>query len=251
VPTFKLTLSYDGTSCVGWQRQAAGVSIQGLVENAIAELEGRPVTVFGAGRTDAGVHALGQVASVSLEREIDAATLLRAVNARLPSTVRVLEAVDAPLSFHARFDATSKTYRYRLWNGSIVSPFERDYVWHVPSPVLDVAAMHDGAARLEGRHDFAAFQTSGAETRTTERLVSSSRVTSGPGDLVTYEISGNGFLRHMVRGIVGSLVEIGGRRRRPEWLDEVLASKRRSAAGPTAPAAGLFLVRVEYETRAL
>lgn len=251
MPTFKLTLAYDGTSFVGWQRQAAGVSIQGLIEDAMAALEGKPVTVFGAGRTDAGVHALGQVASLSLERHIDAATLLRAVNAHLPATVRVLDAVDVPTSFHARFDATGKTYRYRIWNGGVLSPFERQYAWHVPSPALDGPAMRDAAVRLEGRQDFAAFQTSGAHTATTERVVSSSRVTAGPGPLVTYEITGDGFLRHMVRGIVGTLVEIGCGRRPPEWMSEVLKSKQRSAAGRTAPAAGLFLVRVEYQTRDL
>jgi len=251
VPTFKLTIAYDGTSFVGWQRQASGTSIQGLIEDAVARLEGRPVNVFGAGRTDAGVHALGQAASVSLAREIDGGTLVRAVNAHLPPAVRVIDAVEVPRSFHARFDATSKTYRYRIWNGGVLSPFERDYVWHIPSPELDAAAMQAAAGRLEGRHDFAAFQTSGAETATTERIVLRSTVTAGPGALITYEVTGDGFLRHMVRGIVGTLVDIGCRRRPAEWISEVIAGKRRSAAGRTAPAAGLFLVRVDYEIRDL
>jgi tRNA pseudouridine38-40 synthase len=246
VPHFKLTVSYDGTPFVGWQRQASGTSIQGLLEEALAALDNESVAVAGAGRTDAGVHALAQVATVSLHRAIDAATVVRATNARLPDTVRVVDAVEVPPAFHARFHATAKTYRYRIWNQDVLSPFERAYVWHVPGPTLDVDAMSAAAAHLEGRHDFAAFQTSGAETQTTERVVFSSRLAGEP-PLITYEIRGNGFLRHMVRGIVGSLVEVGRGRYAAAWMGEVLASGARALAGPTAPAAGLFLVGVEYE----
>jgi tRNA pseudouridine38-40 synthase len=245
-PTFKLTLAYDGTSLVGWQRQASGTSIQELLEDAFALLEGEPVAVTGAGRTDAGVHAFGQVAHVSLHRDIDAATVVRAMNHHLPPTVRVCEAAEVPSTFHARFDATAKRYRYRIWNQPVLTPFERSYTWHIPGPVLDVEAMDAAAARLEGRHDFAAFQTAGAETLTTEREVFRSRVTAEP-PLISYDVRGGGFLRHMVRGIVGTLVEVGRGRYRPEWMTEVLMSNDRSRAGRTAPAAGLFLVGVEYE----
>ena len=260
--TFKLTIAYDGTGFVGWQRQASGTSIQGLLEDALRELDGRQVDVAGAGRTDAGVHALGQVASVSLERAIDRLTLMRAVNSRLPESVRIVDAVDAAPGFHARFDARSKTYCYRIWNGEVMSPFERAYAWHVPSPTLDVAAMASAAALLEGRHDFAAFQAAGTDTRTTEREVFSSRVRGGPDPpqgfgggrpfhatahrLIAYEIAGAGFLRHMVRTIVGTLVEVGRGRRPAAWVSEVLRSRDRSEAGPTAPAEGLFLVSLEY-----
>jgi len=254
MPTFKLTLAYDGTDLVGWQRQAEGTSVQGLVEDALAELDGRPVAVAAAGRTDAGVHALGQVAAVTLERSIAAGTLVRALNVRLPPAVRVLEAVDAPRDFHPRFHAHSKTYRYRLWNANIISPFERAYAWHVLDPPLDVDAMHEAALQVVGVHDFAAFQGTGAETATTEREVFSSSVARpmdsplGPAAaLITYDISGTGFLRHMVRNIVGTLVEVGRRRRPPDWVAEVMASRRRAEAGRTAPAEGLFLVRVDYE----
>ena len=247
MPHFKLTLSYDGTSFVGWQRQAAGVSVQGLIEDALGRLDGAPVVVHGAGRTDAGVHALGQTASVTLTRGVDAATTLRAANAGLPDAVRVLDAVEVSSAFHARFAATSKTYRYRIWNGSVLSPFERAYAWHIPSPALDVEAMTAAALCLDGRHDFAAFQAAGAKTRTSERTVFSSRVEAGPSPLVTYEVRGNGFLRHMVRNIVGSLVEIGRGRFDVDWMGEVLASRSRARAGPTAPALGLFLVRVDYD----
>jgi tRNA pseudouridine38-40 synthase len=273
LPAFKLTLAYDGTDFVGWQRQAAGVSIQGLLEDALCELDGRAVTVNGAGRTDAGVHALGQVASVSLDRAIESDALVRAVNARLPKTVRVVSAREAPASFHARFTACAKTYRYRIWNGPVMSPFEHRYAWHVIGP-LDVSAMSAAACRIEGRHDFASFQATGSATTTTERTIVASRILTAEDaedaeekihsgieaegfnlsvprvlcgeEIITYEITGDGFLRHMVRAIVGTLVEIGRGRRGVDWIDAVLASRDRAAAGPTAPAAGLFLVAVDY-----
>jgi tRNA pseudouridine38-40 synthase len=250
--TFKITLAYDGTDFVGWQRQAAGVSIQGLLEDALRELDGRDVTVMGAGRTDAGVHALGQVAAFAIERPLAADAVVRALNARLPDTVRVLSAEEAPASFRARADARSKTYRYRIWNADVVSPFERRFVWHVPG-ALDVDAMRAAAQLLEGTHDFAAFQTAGSDVRTTERTVLSSRIAdrglrirNPQSELVTYEVCGTGFLRHMVRAIAGSLVEIGRGHRSPAWMADVIASRDRGQAGPTAPARGLFLVSVAY-----
>jgi tRNA pseudouridine38-40 synthase len=248
VPTFKATIAYDGTDFVGWQRQANGVSIQGVIESALADLDGRAVAVAGAGRTDAGVHALGQVASFSLERAIDARIVQRAVNARLPATIRVVAAEEVPPVFHARFGARSKTYRYRLINADVCTPFERAYVWQVPG-ALDLDAMAQAAGQLVGRHDFAAFQAGGGDTRSTVRDVIVSRIDADSeraGALISYEIEGTGFLRHMVRTIVGSLVEIGRGRRDVEWLTCALASKDRAQAGPTAPAAGLFLVRVDY-----
>jgi tRNA pseudouridine38-40 synthase len=244
-PHFKLTIAYDGTEFVGWQRQASGTSIQELLEIACSRLDARAVAVTGAGRTDAGVHACGQVANVSLDRSIDAATIVRALNNHLPAAVRVRDAVEVSSSFHARFDATGKRYRYRIWNEAVMSPFERAYTWHIPGPPLDVAAMASAAICLEGQHDFAAFQTAGAETHTTERTLFLSRVTAA-GPLITYDVHGNGFLRHMVRGIVGTLVEVGRGRHPTEWIKEVLNSRDRTRAGRTAPAAGLFLVGVEY-----
>jgi tRNA pseudouridine38-40 synthase len=256
MPTFKITLAYDGTNYVGWQRQASGMSVQGLIEGALRELDGREVVVHGAGRTDAGVHALGQVASCALERAIASAVLVRAVNARLPPDVRVLSAEEVASDFHARFRAIAKTYRYRICSADVLSPFERHYAWHVVCGALDVEAM-DAAARLvEGRHDFAAFQTQSGTARNTERTVTRSRVTrrklsttedtEGCGDLVIFEITGDGFLRHMVRAIAGTLVEIGRGRWRSDEMREVLDSRDRARAGPTAPALGLFLVGVEY-----
>jgi tRNA pseudouridine38-40 synthase len=264
--TFKITLAYDGTDFVGWQRQAAGVSIQGLLEDALRELDGRAVTVMGAGRTDAGVHALGQVAAFAIARPLEAATVARALNARLPQTVRVLSAEEAPAGFRARADARSKTYRYRIWNGDVVSPFERRFVWHVPG-ALDLDAMRTAARILEGTHDFAAFQTTGSDAQTTVReiyslLIADCRllnyceneeslgnpqsISNHQSAIINMEITGSGFLRHMVRAIAGSLVEVGRRRRPPEWMADVLASRDRGQAGPTAPASGLFLVSVAY-----
>jgi tRNA pseudouridine38-40 synthase len=286
--SYRVTIAYDGTDFVGWQRQASGVSVQGVLEEALRALDERHVTAIAAGRTDAGVHALGQVAAFTLAHAQPAETVLRALNARLPETVRVLDAAEVPASFHPQFDAHSKTYRYRIWNGDVLSPFERRYAWHLPG-ALDVGAMRAAAALLEGEHDFAAFQGSGSDVVTTVRRVLTSRIAdcglrigasglrigasglrigasgfefgasgfdsgaSGLGfgrtaqpALVEYEIAGTGFLRHMVRVIVGSLVEVGRRRQPPEWLTRVLDSRDRSAAGQTAPALGLFLVGVDY-----
>jgi tRNA pseudouridine38-40 synthase len=264
VTTFKITIAYDGTDLVGWQRQAAGVSIQGLLEEALRDLDQRDVTVTGAGRTDAGVHALGQVASIAVQRSIDAPALLRALNARLPATVRVTAAEPAAATFHARFDATRKWYRYRIWNAAVPCPFERAYTWHVSS-ALDLVAMNAAAALVAGRRDFAAFQAAGSAVTSTEREVFESSIRSqharedepdaGTRDasaptvrapLVVYDISGSGFLRHMVRNIVGSLVEIGRGRRPVEWMTEILDGRSRALAGPTAPPQGLVLVAVEY-----
>jgi tRNA pseudouridine38-40 synthase len=240
----KLTLAYDGTRLVGWQRQSEGDSVQGLLEDALARFEGSPVTVHGAGRTDAGVHALGQVASVQLTCAHDVTTLTRALNAQLPEDVRVLAIEEMSPDFHARFSARSKTYRYQIRHGTIADPFERAYVWHMPER-LDVDGMSRGAGVLVGRHDFAAFQSIGSPTRDSVRTVTQSVITDADGRL-NYEISGDGFLRYMVRAIVGTLVEIGRGFRAPESMASLLRGSARGDAGPTAPPQGLFLVRVDY-----
>ena len=246
MPRFRISLAYEGTDFVGWQRQPAGTSVQGLLEDALRELDARDVTVIGAGRTDAGVHALEQVAAFTLEREIAPDTLVRALNVRLPGTVRVVTAAVPRADFHPQFDAVSKTYRYRLWNDAVLPPFERRYAWHVMGP-LDVNAMQHAAAVLLGSHDFAAFQAADSDAKTTEREIVQSDIRRLQPALLEYEITGNGFLRHMVRTIVGSLVNIGRGRCSPEWLHEVLRSRDRRQAGRTAPPHGLFLVRVNYK----
>lgn len=244
--TLKLTLAYDGTPFVGWQRQAQGGSVQGLLEAILAQLEGSPVDVHGAGRTDAGVHALGQVASVRFASSRDAPTVMRALNARLPPEVRVVHADEVPEGFHARFSSRSKTYRYVIRNAAVVSPFEHRYVWHIPEP-LDVDAMQIAAPMLVGTHDFAAFRSAGSDPRTTVRTISRSELLATDASLLSYEIAGDGFLRHMVRAIAGTLVEIGRGWRSPTSIAELLDGGTRAAAGATAPPHGLFLVRVDYD----
>jgi tRNA pseudouridine38-40 synthase len=246
VRTLKFTLQYDGTGLVGWQRQASGTSVQGLLEDALTTIEGTPVTVYGAGRTDAGVHALGQVAHARLGIEHDTETMLRAANANLPEAVRVIDVSVVADDFHARFSARSKTYEYRIWNAQVVPPFRRLYVWHVPQP-LDVAVLRAAAAAIIGEHDFAAFRGVGTPVHSTvRRIIDAGWREQSRDEPLTFHVSGTGFLRYMVRALVGTMVEIGRGSRDLGEMAALLASSDRHAAGRTAPANGLFLSRVEY-----
>ena len=260
----KLTISYDGTAYVGWQRQAEGVSIQGLLEHALARMDGAPVVVHGAGRTDAGVHALGQVASARVATTHDPLVIRRALNAMLPGDVRVVAVEDAAPGFHARYSAAGKTYEYRIWQGDVQPPFARAWSWHVPRP-LDVDAMDLAVRRLEGTHDFSAFQSTGGGVRSAVRTVICARaearepwvgIAGEPGQdaasgirgrLIVVRLEADGFLRHMVRAVVGTLVEVGERRRAEASVEALLDSRDRTASGATAPAHGLVLVRVLYQ----
>lgn len=243
----RITLAYDGTDYVGWQRQSEGVSVQGLLEDALRPIEGAAVTVQGAGRTDAGVHALGQVASFRLTASIETETVARALNAVLPPDVRVLDAREASDDFHARFSATGKTYEYRIVNGPVASPFVRRYVWHV-IPRINLAAMRTASQVLVGTHDFAAFQGAGTSVASSERTVRRLEWRGGEeaDNPLVMEIEGDGFLRHMVRNIAGTLVEIGLGRWPAGDMHRILTSRDRHQAGTTAPPSGLFLTRVLY-----
>ena len=261
--TLKITLAYEGTAYVGWQRQAAGVSIQGLLEDALARLDGAPVVLHGAGRTDAGVHALGQVASARVANTHEPLVIRRALNAMLPGDVRVVAVEDAAPDFHARYGAAGKTYEYRIWQGDVQPPFVRTWSWHLSRP-LDADAMDRAVRPLEGTHDFSAFQSAGSSVTSAVRTVACARVevrepcaevTGDPGPdagagthgrIVVVRLEADGFLRHMVRAVVGTLVEVGEGRRDEASVAALLNSRDRAESGATAPAHGLVLVRVMY-----
>lgn len=244
--TLKLTIAYDGTNYVGWQRQVNGISVQQMLEETLAPLAGTSPGpgIAGAGRTDAGAHAAGQVASVNVEFDHSVGAVLRALNVRLPLDIRVLAVDEAPLGFHARFHARGKSYRYRVVTTPILSPFDRFFAWHAPG-ARDVEAMRAAARLLIGRHDFASFQARGSSMQHTVREIERLSIDHRPGELV-FDIAGNGFLRHMARTVVGTLMEIGEGLRTPKSVPDILAAKDRRAAGRTVPASGLTLMEVRY-----
>ena len=250
VRTFKLTLAYDGTAFAGWQFQPASRTVQAVLEEAMAAVTGLSGRALAAGRTDAGVHALGQIVSVRSDTRLTPEVLRRALNARLPDDVAVIEAVEVPASFHPIRHATGKRYRYLLCDARVRTVFRRYTSWHLHTR-LDVDAMRRAAACLLGTHDFRSFQSQGSPRSSTVRTVRELTIARGKGpdeDLVTLEIEADGFLYNMVRSIVGTLVEVG-RGARPEgWVAAALEACDRSAAGPKAPPQGLILVRVNYTT---
>jgi tRNA pseudouridine38-40 synthase len=246
VPTFRLTLEYDGTEFAGWQSQAQGErTVQATLAAALAEIAGQVVRVTGAGRTDAGVHAEGQVAAAALDTRLDAATLMRALNAHLPRDLAVIECVPASDGFDPRREATGKLYRYAVWNAPAASPLRRRRFHHVRE-ALDLAAMKDAAAHLLGRHDFASFQAAGSSITETVRTLTRAEVGGRSGGELEFALAADGFLRHMVRNVVGTLLEVGAGRRPSGSMPALLAARDRTRAGPTAPARGLTLVRVDY-----
>src|SRR5580704_5069888 len=243
----KILLSYDGTDYHGWQVQPGLPTIQGTLEDVISGIEGRAVQVAGSGRTDAGVHAQGQVAACSIQNPIPVDNLRRAVNRLLPRDIRVLSVEEAAADFHPRFQARRKTYEYRIFRGEICSPFERRYVCHHPYP-LAIDEMIALAPLLEGEHDFTAFAASDERDElelSKVRSIFCSRLAL-EGERLIYRVTGSGFLKHMVRNIVGVLLEVGkGNVDRAGFLARLEPSCR-IPPGPTAPARGLFLVSVEY-----
>lgn len=279
MPTLKLTLAYDGTDFAGWQVQPGLRTVQGALEDAIAQIAGQPVRVAGASRTDAGVHALGQVATFSVETRLSAEVLARALNAKLPQDVAVLAAEEAPEGFHPTRDATRKRYCYAIHDGPVRDVFCRRYAWQVFDR-LDAEAMHRAAQALVGKHDFVSFQSAGSPREDTVRTIfelavergragqggppgdphnlhlagglarripaETSHGGAGQGDLITVEVEGDGFLYNMVRAIVGTLADVGRGKRPETWPADVLAARNRAAAGRTAPPEGLFLMWVRY-----
>ena len=260
MPVFKLTLAYDGAEFSGWQAQPGRRTVQGELERAWLEITGETVRLNAAGRTDAGVHAAGQVVSVESATTIPPDSLVHALNSKLPddAAVQLVELVAD--GFHATHDAKFKRYRYTIFNDARRPVFARKYAWHIPPP-LDVAAMQAGGAQMIGTHDFACFQSVGSERESTIRTLFAVDVAPlAPGSsnrgpsvaaheqnaLVTIDVEGDGFLYNMVRTIAGTLVEVGRGKRPPEWVAEVIAAKDRCAAGQTAPAHGLCMQWVAY-----
>lgn len=244
--TVKLVLEYDGTDLVGWQRQANGPSVQQHVEEALAEMTGEPVRVTGASRTDAGVHARGQVAHFTTETDIPLEGFRRGLNALLPPAIAVVEAAHPPEGFHARFSARGKHYRYRLVARRDRSPLAARYAWYRGPRPLDLAAMREAAAALIGEHDFSAFRAAGCQAATATREVTEITVTPAADDELHLDVRGNAFLRNMVRIITGTLVAVGEGRLAAAELPEILASRQRERAGVTAPPQGLTLMQVYY-----
>jgi tRNA pseudouridine38-40 synthase len=247
----KLTIAYDGAEFHGWQIQPGVPTIQGALNDVASQVTQEKVMVHGASRTDAGVHALGQVAHFKTRSLIPAGELQRAFNALLPASIRIVAAEEVGPDFHARWLAQAKTYRYRIYRGSVLPPFEHRRVLHYPGP-LDEAAMAAAAREFEGEHDFASFAaSSGSEEddreRATTRVIHSSEIIRDPErDEIAYSVRGQSFLRYMVRKMVGTLLEVGKGSLAPADIRGLLELRDRSRSGPTIPPEGLYLVSLEY-----
>jgi tRNA pseudouridine38-40 synthase len=248
MPRFRLTLAYDGTDYAGWQVQPGRKTVQDVLEQAIERITRQRVRVLASGRTDAGVHARGQVAAFSADTRLAPDELARALNAELPADVAVLDAAEVDPCFHPIRDAIAKRYRYLIHDGPVREVFARRYRWQVRAR-LDAGAMRRAACALQGTHDFSSFETSGAPRLSSVRSIHQIDVRRGEAphaDLVTIEIEADGFLYNMARAIVGTLVEVGRGAKAETWVAEVLHAADRRQAGPTAPPQGLFLLWVKY-----
>jgi len=246
----KVILSYDGADFSGWQVQPDAVTVQGTLASAIGRITGEKVLPQGSGRTDAGVHALAQVMTFVTESSVPTENFLKALNDILPASVRVTEVVEAPADFHARHSARAKTYRYRIYRESICPPFLARYVWHYPYPLRE-DAMVQAASLVAGEHDFTSFAAVDPERGRDDSPVSNVRTIFSSawdrdGAELIYTVRGSGFLHHMVRNLVGTFILVGRGTLQPEDMQRILNARSRSAAGATAPASGLYLVKVEY-----
>jgi len=251
----RLVIQYDGTNYSGWQVQPKVVTIQGILQEKIGNITGEKTTVLGAGRTDAGVHAIGQIGAFRTSSQLSSTIVQNALNATLPHDIRILNACDDDTSFHPRYDAKSKRYFYVISPARTLSPFFYRYAWKVPY-TLDIDAMNCAVQLLKGRHDFSAFRASGCSAKNTIKTVFRLSIersetmefmcTKINGAFLRIVIDADSFLRHMVRNIIGTLIEIGKGRIRAGTISEILSSKDRRCAGPCAPASGLFLDKVSY-----
>jgi tRNA pseudouridine38-40 synthase len=247
---YKLLIQYDGTEFHGWQVQENERTVQGELERVISLLEGSDVRVIGSGRTDAGVHAEGQVANVILNKPFTPDRLRSAINGNLWRDIRIINVETAPDDFHARFSAKNKTYLYRIINAPVISPFWRRYALHEWRP-LNIARLNEAARLFLGEHDWTAFASAQSEGESKVRTITDSIFESkwdarAAANLIEFRISANGFLRYMVRSIVGTLLEVGRGERDPESIQHAIVTADRTLAGPTAPAHGLTLLKVEY-----
>ncbi len=242
---FKLVIEYDGSAYHGWQRQKSDRTIQGEIENAIATMTGEHVSLIGSGRTDAGVHALGQTANFICDTVIEPEVFRKGLTSLLNDDIAIVSCQEVGIEFHARRDVTSKTYHYHILNRPIPKAIGRQYAWHIRKP-LDCEAMRAALKHIVGRHDFKAFEGAGSPRAHTVRTISGSEITrTGPDERVI-ELAANGFLRFMVRNIVGTLAGVGLGKRNPDDFKRILDSQDRTQAGITAPPHGLFLMWVEY-----
>lgn len=242
---FKITIEYDGTGYVGWQRQAEGRSIQSAIESALTGLSGETPTVGGAGRTDAGVHALGQVGHFDLDRDFDADTIRDGLNAHLrDDTIVIREAARVMADFDARFSATARHYRYRILNRRAPPALDRGRVWHVPAPIA-VEAMQEGAKALVGNHDFTTFRSAECQAKSPVKTLDRLEI-ARQGEDIVIEASARSFLHSQVRSMVGTLARVGTGAWAPEQVAEVLEARDRAACGPLAPPHGLYLTAVDY-----
>lgn len=247
----KLTVAYHGAAYAGWQWQPNDPTVQGVLQDAWREITHEEPQFTASGRTDAGVHAEGQVVGVGTRSTVEPRRILRGLNAVLPDDVVVRAVEPAPDGFHATHDALRKTYRYQFHNGPVPPLFDQSTVWHCRSGTLDLERMGQGGEYLIGRHDFASLESAGSERASTVRTITELNITERTADggrRIDITVTGDGFLYNMVRTIAGTLVEVGRGARPPEWVAEVLAARSRDAAGPTAPPEGLVLVEVEYAT---
>ncbi len=244
---FKLVLEYDGSGYHGWQRQAGALSIQEVVESRLGVMLGGKVSVRASGRTDSGVHAHGQVINFYSRTRMKPEEILKGLNSLLPNDIVVLEAEEMDDSFHARFSAVSKLYEYRILNRMVPSALLRNYAWHVRQP-LQTAPMEECLRMIRGLNDFSAFMASGSPVNSTERNMFRAFMEQPRPDHLKFTYEANGFLRHMVRNLTGTIVEVGKGKRTPEDFARILASKDRRKAGATAPANGLYLISVCYAT---